>query len=424
MTAAVIEQVVTEGLNLHPPSMICRDLKLPTAQDLATVILGMRRAGKTWFMYQTIGNLLEEGIPRERILYINFEDDRLSELDHGQMRLIEEEYFRRFPDLRNESVWFFLDEVQEVEGWESYARTLLDRRGPRLILSGSSSRLLSGEVATQMRGRSLTLDVKPFSFKEYLRWKGLSPERYPESSTRSTMEKCFLEYLDTGGFPAVLPLEEMFHRQLLQNYVSTVIFRDVVDRWGVTNITLLKYVVCSCRTSVNRIFIEAKSNGLHCSKNTVHEYLGYLEDAYMVESMFIETASERRRMTNPRKVYAIDPGLVNAFVGQSGGWGLGRALEDAVFVELRRRGCTPSYVMSKNGFEIDFSFMDESGEQILMQVCSKLDEKSVLERETRALAADTREARRLMLTLHEEKNITRDGLEIEVLPAWKWFGSI
>jgi predicted AAA+ superfamily ATPase len=209
-----------------------------------------------------------------------------------------------------------------------------------------------------------------------------------------------------------------------------VIFRDVVDRWGVTNITLLKYVVrrlltsCSCRTSVNRIFKEAKSNGLNCSKNTVHEYLGYLEDAYLVESMFIETASERRRMTNPRKVYAIDPGLVNAFVGQSGGWGTGRALEDAVFVELRRRGYTPSYVMLKNGFEIDFSFVDESGEHILMQVCSKLDEKNVLERETRALATDTRKALRLIVTLHEERNITRDGMEIEVLPAWKWFGSI
>ncbi len=429
MTAAVIEQIVTEGLNLHPPSMIRRELKLPTAPDLATVILGMRRSGKTWFMYQTIGDLLEQGVSREKILYINFEDDRLDELDHGQMRLIEEEYFRRFPGFRNEPVWFFLDEIQEVKGWESYTRTLLDRRGPRLILSGSSSRLLSGEVATEMRGRSLTLEVKPFSFIEYLRWKGLSPKKSPESSTRSVMEKSFLEYLDTGGFPAVLPLEEMFRRQLLQSYVNTVIFRDVVDRWGVTNIILLKYVVrrllnsCSCRTSVNRIFNEAKSQGLHCSKNTVHEYLGYLEDAYMVESMFIETASERRRMTNPRKVYAIDQGLVNAFVGQSGGWGLGRALEDAVFVELRRRGCMPSYVMSKNGFEIDFSFRDISGELILMQVCSKLDEKDVLDRETRALTDDKKEARRLIITLHEERNITRDGLEIEILPAWKWFGN-
>ncbi|NOQ22390.1 MAG: AAA family ATPase [Candidatus Aegiribacteria sp.] len=430
MATAVIEQIVTEGLNLHPPSMIRRELKLPAVPDLATVILGMRRTGKTWFMYQAIGDLLDEGIPRERILYINFEDDRLGELDHRQMRLIEEEYFRRFPELRNELVWFFLDEVQEVGGWESYTRTLLDRRGPRLILSGSSSRLLSGEVATQMRGRSLTLEVKPFSFREYLKWRGLSPERYPEGSTRPLMEKSFLEYLDTGGFPAVLPLEDMFHRQLLQNYVNTVIFRDVIDRWGVTNITLLKYVVrrllvsCSCRTSVNRIFKEARSQGLHCSKNTVYDYLGYLEDAYMVESMFIETASERRRMTNPRKVYAIDPGLVNAFVGQSGGWGLGRALEDAVFVELRRRGRTPSYVMLKDGFEIDFSFRDEAGEQILMQVCSKLDEQNVLERETRALAADPRKVRRQIITLHEERNITRDGLEIEILPAWKWFINI
>ncbi len=192
MTAAVVEQIVTEGLNLHPPSMIRRELKLPATPDLATVILGMRRSGKTWFMYQTIGDLLEEGIPRERILYINFEDDRLGELDHRQMRLIEEEYFRRFPDLRKELVWFFLDEVQEVEGWESYTRTLLDRRGPRPILSGSSSRLLSGEVSTQMRGRSLTLEVKPFSFREYLKWKRLSPERYPEDSTRPIMEKSFL----------------------------------------------------------------------------------------------------------------------------------------------------------------------------------------------------------------------------------------
>ena len=106
------------------------------------------------------------------------------------------------------------------------------------------------------------------------------------------------------------------------------------------------------------------TEGLNCSKNTVHDYLGYLEDAYMIESMFIETASERRRMTNPRKVYAIDPGLVNAFVGKSGGWGLGRSLAD-----------------------------------------------------------DKREARKLILTLHEEKSITRDGLEIDILPAWKWFGS-
>ena len=302
-----------------------------------------------------------------------------------------------------------MDEIQGVPGWEPFVRRLLDTEQAELFLSGSSARLLSREVATSMRGRALEVLVHPFSLREVLRHRDAEP-RSPwndlPKAARSALDKQFRAYLAEGGFPESQGVAVRDRAHLLRTYVDVAILRDVIERHQVTNPTALRWLQRHLlgnpagTFSVQKFFDSLKAQGLPIGKNTLYDYLAHLEDAFLVRTVSLHTASERQRMVNPRKAYPIDPGLVSLYE-RTGRVNLGHALETAVLLELERRGCEVDYVRTRDGYEVDFFARTPEGGATLIQVCADVSDPATYEREVRSLAAAASEYRRstpLLLT--------------------------
>jgi predicted AAA+ superfamily ATPase len=398
----------------------------------ATAVVGMRRAGKTTFLHQLRRERVEGGAGRERLPYINFEDERLAGLAAKHLHLLLEEYYRRYPALRGrETVTWCFDEIQVVPGWERFMRRVLDSEKVELFVSGSSAALLSRELATAMRGRAWEVVIHPFSFEEVLWHRGQAVPARPDflaAAERSALERAFLDYLAIGGFPEAQGLDAATRQRLLSDYVDVAMLRDVVERHGVSNVAGLRWLVrhllgtAAGLFSVEKFYAALKSQGLSISKDTVHQLLGYLEDCFLVRTVWVEAASERQRMVNPRKAYPVDPGLIQVF-DRTGRANLGHALETAVLVELERRGMRVTYVRTPQGHEVDFLARRPTGEDELIQVCADATDAATAERELRALGEAGRlypKATKRLLTL------TRDALppgappEIVAQPAYEW----
>ena len=228
---SVIKDKILMAVETPPPELTRRDLEVPELAGKAFVVIGMRRAGKTTFLHQHRSDLIARGRTPQRLLYFNFEDERLGNMAADQLRLIPETHARLFPQPADEPVTLFLDEIQTVPGWEMFARRMLDTPGFELLLSGSSAKLLSREIATSMRGRGWELAVHPFSFREYLHHQG---EEVPEDASRLTSKRAaamdyhFARHLETGGFPEAQGLALAERRQLLQG--SSLAIQRVANR--------------------------------------------------------------------------------------------------------------------------------------------------------------------------------------------------
>lgn len=431
-----IESILLEKLNdgiVSGPllSLTRRDVELPQVPGKVQAVIGMRRAGKSCFMRQ-LQSELRRTMPSERAVYVSFDDDRLANLNLDQLGLLLEEYYRRYPESRGrETVYWFFDEIQLVEGWERFVRRVIDTERVEIIVSGSSARMLSREVHTSLRGRGMETIIRPFSFREYLRHRGEEPDASVDRSTsaqRSLLEKRFREYLVEGGFPEAQGLPQALRIQLLQGYVDTLLFRDVVERYGISQVAALRWLIRQCLRnpagafSVHRLYQDLKAQGHGIAKDAVHAMFAHIVDAFLISFVPIATESERQRNSNPRKVYPADSALIYAF-DASGRANLGHALETVVFLELERRRAEVSYVKTPQGFEVDFLVRYPSGVEELIQVCADVAVPDTANRELRALVeagSQFPQARRRLLTL------TQDGLpreapaDILVQPAYVW----
>jgi len=366
----------------------------------ATAIVGMRRAGKTTFLHLLRRERLAKGVPRDRLPYINFEDERLAGIEARHLHVLVEEYYRRLPGLRGrETVTWCFDEIQVVDGWVRFVRGLLTTEKVEVFLSGSSAALSSREVATSMRGRGWEVVIHPFSFEEYLRHNGHDVPHSPEAMTsaeRSSLEGALLSYLERGGFPEVQGLAPADRLELLSQYVDVVMLRDVMERHGASNLAGLRWLVRHLlgnpggRFSVEKFYAGLKSQGIAIARDTVHQLVCHLEDCFLVRTCWVETGSERRRMVNPRKAYPVDVGFIPVF-DRTGRANRGHALETAVRVELERRRMEVTYVRTRDGYEVDFLARRAGEQPELIQVCAELEDPRTFEREVRALLAASRE---------------------------------
>lgn len=374
-----------------------RDYKFPKAQNMIKVAVGMRRSGKTYFLYQTIRELLSEGIPLERILFINFEDDRLQPMNYKKMGEMIDDWYSMYPDNHNHCCYVFLDEVQNVENWALVLRRLLDTKNIQIYATGSSAKLLSTEIATSLRGRALSIEIAPYNYAEYLTTHHLEKPKEPLGRKTLDLQKSYLlEYFKVGGFPGIQSMLANEQLETLQNYVETVIFRDIVERHQISNITLLKYFIqsliknVSSLFSINKFYKDVKSQGYQVGKDTLHLYLTYIEDAFLVFAVPIFSESLRRVHTTPKKIYAIDNGLIHANTFDLSS-NIGKLLENQVYLDLRREGKKIFYYKTSDGYEIDFITQDRRGNFEIIQVAWETDEPETREREKRALAQATKE---------------------------------
>jgi len=426
----VIDRLIADFQERELPRVTPRNLSLPGLPGKADVVVGMRRSGKTYFVYQQIGDRIAGGIDRGRLLYLNFEDERLLPLAAADLSQIPEAFYRRFPANREHLCWFFFDEIQNAPGWEVFVRRLLETEKIALVLTGSSARLLSREIATSLRGRSLSTEILPFSFAESLRHEGVElPERWPPGAKlRSLLEHRLASYLENGGFPEVQGIAQELRVRVLQEYVDVVIFRDVVERHGVENLPALRYLERKLlaspagKFSVNKLFNDLKSQGMRVGKDSLYEYLAHLEDSFLLFTLSIHSPSARVRQVNPRKCYPVDPALSAALSFRASG-DVGHLLETVVYLELRRRGKSLAYVVTPSGYEVDFLAEDPRGGRELIQVCADLEDPRTRQRELRALEEGMTETsceRATLITLQEEGSADLAGRPLRIVPAWRW----
>lgn len=425
----ILQQLLDDFYERSLPKFQAREQKFQSVTGKATVIIGMRRTGKTFFCYQQMQSLLSGGIALDRLLYLNFEDDRLLEFYAENFQTILELYYTKFPDNRDCTCYFFFDEIQRIEHWESFIRRLLDTENIQVCITGSSSKLLSSEIATSLRGRGISTEIFPYSFNEFLKNHGLF-EDPPVSfgiKTAAKLRKAITEYLTIGGFPEIQQLDKVLRNEILQGYVDSVLLKDVVERYQVSNALVLKHLVhhvmhaSGSKFSINKFYNTLKSRQIKCTKNKLYEYLDYLIEAYLFYRVPIHSRSEKARLINPAKIYTIDTGLLAAMSFRNS-TDRGPFLENLVFMHLRRQGFELEYVTPKKGGETDFFARHRiTGQVELIQVCWEMTDKKTFDRELKGLNNGMAELgidRGTIVTWDDEAELSGDN--ITIVPIWKW----
>jgi len=375
----------------HAKDSIPRQIQFPESNEMIKVAVGMRRAGKTYALYQRIQQLLNKGIPKERILFLDFEDDRLFPMTIEKMGALIDEFYSIYPDNHQKHCYVFLDEVQVVEHWHQVVRRIFKSKQIELCITGSSAKMLSSEINTSLRGRSLAVEVLPFSFAEYCVAHNIQQPNPPFSrENHDTALEHVKQFFSRGGFPAVQHMQSHDWRESLQTYVDTVILRDIIERHNISNTSLLKYLTktllinASSPFSVNKCYNDLKSQGYKVSRETLHTYIEHLEDAFLLFKVPVYSESLRAQKTNPYKIYAIDNGLINAYSVKIKDI-YSKMLENQVYLDLRRQGKRIFYYNTQSGYEIDFVTIDKEGNRELIQVTWEMTDTATKEREERAL---------------------------------------
>lgn len=399
------------------PELIERSLEVPRHEKIIT-ISGVRRSGKTFLFYQLISQLMQDGVPKERIVYVNFEDDRLFPLSFSDLQDLIDAYYEMYPSFVNEQKYFFLDEVQEIEHWQKFVRRLHDTERVSLYITGSSSKLMSSEVPTALRGRTLTYTLFPMDFHEFLRFKGVQlQDHYAHSSQRYLLVNSLIEYIDYGSFPEVIKEPEL-KTKMLQDYYDLVIFRDIVERHEIRNTYALKAILKYLLTNVSNLFslnkyLKMEKPNIQVSKNTLSDYVSYIIASGLVYFVPIYSHSLKVQQVNPVKVYCIDTGLRNAVSLKFSG-DLGRLVENIVFVELLRRGFEIFYW--KQTHEVDFVVKDRMGDLYAFNVSYT---NEVLPRESEGIREVEEE-----LPIKQSLIVTRDLAKtmdgVTCIPLWRW----
>lgn len=424
---AILDQQTEFETLCKSEDFVRRHVQIHEIPGMASVVIGIRRSGKSTLLVQHLKNeILSEKTPW---LYVNFIDERLSSLEAAQLN----DLIRvRAESLESGALplLYIFDEIQAVPGWESFVERLVRQKQNRVLITGSSAKMLSREMATQLRGRTHASELFPFQFCELIKARAIKTG----SSTQESVErmKVFKAYLRQGGFPGVvnplvkaLPLIQQ--RSVLQSYFETLFFRDIVERNRVTSIPLMKAFThlldqqFAAPFTVNKSNERLKSLGLPSDKTKISEMLQWVEDCYLAFSVPLFTESHHRKLANPKKIYWIDNGLLLAN-SSSAEANSGRLLENAVFLALRSRGHALAYFKDEKQRETDF-VVDQ---KYLIQVCERLDEPSTREREIHALEAAMQRLglnKALVISLETQETIvlgTKPKRTIEVVRACDW----
>ncbi len=400
------------------PKLIERELSVPLESQFVISIIGPRRAGKTYYLFQLSRKVKD-------YIYLNFEDSRLYGLTHKDLR----EIIRVFIEVYGkEPRYLFLDEIQNLKGWEIIVRELHDLRKYKILLTGSSSKLLSKEIATQLRGRTLSYLLLPFSFREFLKAKRIKLSKYISKDESAKIKHYLKEYLEFGGFPDVVLNEEKI--RILKEYADLILFRDFIERHKIKNIELARFLHSftiqnfSKEISINSIFNRLKSINVRVSKNTLYDYISKLEDTVFFFFLRRYSIKPHLRESYPKKIYLCDTGLTKVVRYSED---IGKLMENTVFLELLRlKNQNPLIEIFywKDYQQREVDFVVKEGEQIkqLIQVTYDLNPENE-KREIGNLLKASKELKcnnLMIITWDQNEIIKKDGKEIRVLQLWKW----
>ncbi|MEM9721169.1 MAG: ATP-binding protein [Bacteroidota bacterium] len=376
----IFQQIIVDFFEKSLDHVRSRRQNIPKDIPKIISLMGPRRAGKTYTVFEVVKEL-RKSIPSNRLVYVNFEDDRLFPLELSDMNDLLEAYYELFPKNKDVCVWFFFDEIQEVPHWEKFIRRMFDQENCRIYLTGSSSKLLSRELASALRGRSIPFEIFPLSFREFLDFHQITFNAHSSKGQALLLHHAG-EYIQQGGFPELFFLPKELHNRVINEYIDLMLYRDLSERFSIKHPHLMKYLLkhlvvnMAKPISINKVYNDIKSQNYKAGKNTVYDYISYLEEAFIVLRVDLWTASIRKQAINPSKIYIIDPSIKYAMSIQQD---TGRVFENMIFLELRRRGIHPNYVQTKQ--EVDFYWVGGR----LINACYNYREASTREREIKGL---------------------------------------
>lgn len=407
----VIQKIILANQNLiKDKSLIRREMFV---EDKANyVLIGPRRAGKTFLLYQLIQTYYKSS-DIEEVLFINFEDERLLEITHKSLHLIIDSY----KELFDHKPCLFFDEIQIVEHWEKFVRRLADE-GYKIYITGSNSTMLSRQIASTLGGRFIVNEVLPLSFKEFLLFNGVELRKnFHLTDQLYAVKRLFKEYFEFGGLPELVNYENK--RTYLSNVFRKLLFGDIIARYNIKNDKAIQLVVkkmaesVNSETSVNRIKNLIKSIGVPVGTATIFEYLNYLDDSFLLFSVenYVNKFVEKE---TKKKYYFIDNGILMLFLIDQDT----KLLENLVYLSLRRKYDEIYYY--KRNIEVDFYIPKAD---LLIQVSYDMNSVETEKRETKALFKAREElscSNTLIISYDNDKTIEYKNTSFKVMPIWKW----
>lgn len=418
----IFQRIIADFHKKGIENYITRDIDIPINTGKIISILGSRRAGKTYLFYQIMEKL---STPIENIIYINFEDERLS-VKKEDLQLLIEGYLEMYPDKKFEELHFFFDEIQNIEGWEQFVRRVYDTISNNIYVTGSSAKLLSKEIATSLRGRTISYEIYPLSFKEYLLFNKVDSKDFYSTKGKAKIQGKFKDYLFKGGFPETIFYDDSLRLKILQNYFEVMLYRDIIERNSINDVQKLKHFIkkvisnVSRPLSLNKIYNDFKSQGITISKDTLYEFPSYLEDAYYIFFLNAYSDSTAKKDFFSKKSYVVDTGLGNALSFKFSE-DRGRIIENLVFIELKRRGWEVYY--HRDNKECDFILKTGLDIVYAIQVTDVIKDETTMKREIDGLIDACKKynlKKGLVLSYEKEETLTQNSIEIEIKPIWKW----
>ncbi len=423
MEKSIIKEIIVDFHRSPLPQFNQRELKVPLNSEKIISIIGVRRCGKTYFLFQVMNELLQT-MDKKHLVYINFEDERLN-FKTDELDLILQSYRELYPETNLEDVHFFFDEIQNVDGWDRFTRRVYDSVSRNIFITGSNSKLLSKEISTSLRGRALPYEIFPLSFGEYLDFQKIETDIY-SSKNRALIIHHFDRFLRFGGFPELVRFENALKDKVLQEYYNSMLFRDLIERFEIKQVHILKYFLkrlfasITKDFSVNKIFNELKSQDLKAGKDLLYQFLEQIESIYLMCILKKYDPSVVKQELSEKKVYCIDNGLINAVTFKFSK-DTGKLLENIIVVELLRR--QKGVFFHRNAVECDFVVMEKEEVREALQVTLSLADPDTREREIKGLLAACKRFkldRGFIISREEEEEFSKDGVDIKVIPAYKY----
>lgn len=410
---------LSENFDVKP-----RNIQPPIDTKKIITLIGVRRCGKTSIFYHMINQLIEK-IEKTKILFLNFEDERF-ELNSDELDLILQAYMELYPSYKLSECYFFFDEIQNIPNWEKFIRRMYDTISKNIFITGSNSKLLSSEIATSLRGRTLNFEIFPLSFKEYLSFKDIEVDFY-SSKSLAFIKNAQESFLKNGSFPEILFLEEIYANKTLQEYFNVLLYKDLAERYNITNTVALKFFlkrIISSSTkqiSINKIFNELKSSGIKIGKNTLYEFLEYVQNIYLALTLQKYDNSLINKELGEKKIYSIDIGLNNATEFRFSD-DIGKSLENAVFLELKRKEFDIYYYRTSKS-ECDFLVFDKNTISDVIQVTFDMSDENTKNREIKGLIEACKNfdlKSGIIITFDNEDELIENGIKIKIIPFYKW----
>lgn len=418
MNRDTLKQIIIDQKDIYLNNpLISR--QYPLEENVNYCFVGIRRTGKSYMMYQQIKQLEADGIPLSQIVYVNFEDERLLEMTADDLNTILE-IGLEISGVDNRP-YLFLDEIQNVTGWEKFVRRIADMKY-RISITGSNSKMLSSEIASTLGGRFVIMNIYPYSFSEYLIANGKEKNYLGTISTKDKADvlAMYHEYVTYGAFPELVEIRNK--RAFLSSIYQTVYLGDIITRNKITNDFAVKLILKKIAESItkplsfSRLTNILKGAGTSLGKQTVINYVSYMTDSYLLFTLQNYAAKLVEKETSP-KYYFMDTGLLGLMLLDC----KSAQLENLVAIELIRRYGLENVFFFENDVEIDFYVPTENlAIQVSMQVLDNIDTK---ERETRAFVKLNHfipNSKCILITNSEETTLDCDEIQIEVVPIWKW----